>query len=90
MARDTQAYDYYTVGIPRNTRIHDLMMEDAKDSGRLKEISSLLSVRIADFYLQRNGLIQGGASVVPTPQEPEVKQPPANAKSNALASMDEW
>lgn len=81
MARDKEKYAYFPVGIPRDSDTYRKLMKDAENTG--SEISRLIVTRLSDYYA-------GIHSAAPVVQEPEVKQPPASAKSNALASMDEW
>ena len=100
MARDTEKFDYYTVSIPKNTRMSELLKQDAEDTGRTSEIGSLLSVRIADYYLLRNSLIHQSSIAVPAQHahKEEVEEPVVekktelmpNGKSNALKALGEW
>ena len=96
MARDTEKFEYYTVSVPKHSRVLTLLKQDAEDTG--KEIGSLLSMRIADYYLQRNGMIfqTSAAPVVSQPVEAQESTPTpqeaamSNGKKRAAKSLKEW
>ncbi len=89
MARDTERYAYFTIGIPRDSETLEKLLQDAKDTGMLDTIAKLLAVRITDFYKQTNTTIVTRAPQAQKVEEPETTQLDIAAQ-NANAALDEW
>jgi len=89
MARDTERYAYFTIGIPRDSETLEKLLHDAKECGMQDAIARLLVVRLTDFYKQTSTTIPTRAPQVQKVEEPETTQLDIAAQ-NANAALDEW
>jgi hypothetical protein len=90
VARNSKKYAYFTVGILRNSETYRLLLLDANNSSKPREIGAVLATRIGDYY---QGTRQA-APLVSVPVQPKVKtvEAPSEEERNK-AAMDlasEW
>jgi hypothetical protein len=60
-ARDYEHFSYWTIAIKKGSPTHNAILDDAEDHTSLKQIPTLLSLRIEEFYALRDaGLLFTG------------------------------
>ncbi len=92
MARDTQKYAYFYVGIPRDSETLQKLLQDVEETG--ETVPRLLAVRIADFYRQTFTVVSTRTVQPPAlniTEDPEEETTQLDlAAINANAALDEW
>ncbi len=89
MARDTERYAYFTVGILRDSETLQKLLQDARESSMPNEIAKVLGLRIADFYRQTNTALTRATQPDSVEAPLEVMNEDL-AAINANAALDEW
>ncbi len=92
MARDNKKYVYLTIGILRDSDIHQALLRDAEEHNT-KQLPTLASIRLGDYYrLKQQGMLHSLSSHAET-QEALARMSsdfPNDLASNASAADDAW